>query len=79
MAFESESQDLLIQAAVEGKRIKTEFSMFDEPLENCPAWAIDDCVRALQVMANDERVSPDETARAWIVDCDLEIREEVVE
>jgi len=47
----------------------------DEPI----AWAIDDCVRALQVMANDERVSPDETARAWIVDCDLEIREEVVE
>ena len=36
MAFESESQDLLIQAAVEGKRIKTKFSMFDQPLENCP-------------------------------------------
>lgn len=35
MIFESESQDLLIQAAEEGRRIKTKFSLFDAPLDNC--------------------------------------------
>lgn len=56
------------------RKIKDDFQL-DEPI----AWAIDDCVRALQVMSDDERVSPDEVARAWIIDCDLEIRKEELE
>lgn len=70
-AFESESQDLLIQAAAEGKRIKTEFSMFDSPLENCPtgychSW------RTIACNSDNDVVECRKCGRQAVTDCDFD-------